>query len=189
MSTGGRWFVGALVALLVLATPMAVGELVAQSQQRGSEMPRQEMMNRIIQGFENRMVRELDLTSADMDRLREIFVEFRHERGELMRDRRELKREMARFAERGGAEAEAARLLQRQNELRVREVQIQQDEEAAMLEVLTPDKLIRFHKLRDDMTERIRELERRRGGGGGDEKALLGNGGTEVTDLYGSYFH
>ncbi|TVP60249.1 MAG: hypothetical protein EA351_00835 [Gemmatimonadales bacterium] len=163
-----------LVALcLAVALPMfiPVSGLEAQSAQRqGLEMSREEMQMRILRGFEHRVMRELELSDSQVRQIREISQEHREARGELMRDRRALSRDMDAFARDGGSEAQARILLARQLDLHQREIAIQQSEEDALLEVLSPSGLIRYIKMRSDLVDRIRELERRgrdgRPGGG-----------------------
>ncbi len=152
----------ALCVVMVLPLVAPTPGLDAQSSDRqGLEMTRQEMQARIIRGFEHRVMRELDLTDSQLVQIREIATEHREARGGLMRDRRTLARDMDAFARDGGSEAQARALLSRQMELHEREIAIQQSEEDALLEVLSPAGLIRYIKMRSDLVDRIRELERR----------------------------
>ena len=164
----------AVPALLVsLAFPVVFGGggVEAQSSSRqGLEITREEMQIRVIRGFEHRVRRELGLGEAKMDRIRSIVLEHREARGQLMRDRRALSRDMESFAQTGGSEARARALLGRQLEMQQREVTIQQSEEAALLEVMSAADLVQYLQMRSDLVDRIRELERRgrdgRPGGG-----------------------
>jgi hypothetical protein len=163
---------------IVLALPLApsapamplpglgAGELVAQS--RPTTAPaaesRQEMMARIQRDYERRLSRELGLTSDQLASVRTIMSEFRSTRGEMMRERYQLRQALERHAEAGGSNAEARRLLDRSRALRAREVDVQRLEEDRLLEVLSVSQLLRFHQMREDFSESIRRMEAQAGG-------------------------
>ncbi|TVP49474.1 MAG: hypothetical protein EA350_02025 [Gemmatimonadales bacterium] len=163
------------LALLVALLPSASGspfpalgaaEVLAQQSRPGSTSAsetRQEMMARIQRDFERRMSRELGLSPDEMAAVRTIMGEFRSTRGEMMRERFQLRQALERHAEAGGSEAEARRLLDRSRALRAREVDVQRSEEDRLLEVLSVSQLLRLHQLREDFSESIRRMEAQAG--------------------------
>jgi hypothetical protein len=141
---------------------MGAGEILAQQTRPGatpSAETRQQMMARIQRDYERRMSRELGLSPGQLDSVRTILSEFRSTRGEMMRERYQLRQALERHAELGGSDAEAHRLLDRSRALRAREVDVQRLEEDRLLEVLSVSQLLRFHKMREDFSESIRRME------------------------------
>jgi hypothetical protein len=156
---------------------IGAGEILAQQSRPGatrSAETRQEMMTRIQRDYERRLSRELGLSSGQLDSVRTILSEFRSTRGEMMRERYQLRQALERHAEVGGSDAEARRLLDRSRALRAREVDVQRLEEDRLLEVLSVSQLLRFHQVREDFSESIRRMEAqagsRRGGPPGGER-------------------
>jgi hypothetical protein len=152
-------------------------EIRAQQSRPGatpSAETRQEMMARIQRDYERRLSRELGLAPGQLDSVRTILSEFRSTRGEMMRERYQLRQALERHAEVGGSNAEARRLLDRSRALRAREVDVQRLEEDRLLEVLSVSQLLRFHQMREDFSESIRRMEAqagsRRGGPPGGQR-------------------
>jgi len=156
---------------------IGAGEVGAQQARPGatpSAETRQEMMARIQRDYERRLSRELGLSPGQLDSVRTILSEFRSTRGEMMRERYQLRQALERHAEVGGSNAEARRLLDRSRALRAREVDVQRLEEDRLLEVLSVSQLLRFHQMREDFSESIRRMEAqagsRRGGPPGGQR-------------------
>jgi hypothetical protein len=158
------WITGCVLAAVVAMTPL---EAQAQSQpsQRSDEMSRQEMLVRIIDQFERRLTRELKLSDEQLDAIREITVSMRSERREVYQRRRALDERMREFAREGGSDREARRILSESRAIRAAEARIEAEEEARLLEILSPAQVLQFHAMRDELNERIRRLHRR----GGDD--------------------
>lgn len=180
------WAVVPLVlALPLLPAPSAypfaaigAGEVLAQQTRPGTGQgtaseTRQQMMVRIQRDYERRLSRELGLSSDEMAAVQAIMSEFRSTRGEMMRERFQLRQDLDRHVASGGSNAEARRLLDRSRALRAREVDVQRLEEDRLLDVLSVSQLLRFNRMREDFSESIRRMEAqagpRRGGppGGG----------------------
>jgi hypothetical protein len=162
---------GALVALSLVPLPALPGHVVpqvraveAQQQVRGSPAQRpsetrQEMMARIQRNYEQRMARELELTPDQLVAVRSIMTEFRSTRGEMLRERFQLRQDLERHLGTRGSDAEARRLLDRSRALRAREVDVQRMEEDRLLTVISTSQLLRFHRMREDFSDSIRRLE------------------------------
>lgn len=155
-----------MVALLVGLAAGATDLAAQERERRGGGMTRTEMQSRIFRHFDERVTRELGLSADQAERVRTISIEFRASRGELMRERGEVRRAMRRHLASGGDEAAAGALIQRMQALRAREVSLQRQEEERLLQVLSASQLLQLQALRDEFSERIRRLER--GGGPGD---------------------
>ncbi|MDX1495881.1 MAG: hypothetical protein R3253_17550 [Longimicrobiales bacterium] len=151
-----------LATLLVVATP-----LVAQDrrERRPSPQDRQEMEQR-LRAQMSRMIRsELGLTEVEYEPVASVMEEFLAERRALWRSERELRRNVQALMESEEEEpAEAAELLRRMSELREREASIFQEEQEALLELLTPTQVLQLHTLRENISRRVRALRGRRGG-------------------------
>ena len=136
------------------------------------------------------MVRErLGLDDTQSQRLSEIVEGFQAERRSLGREDRAVRARMqAVLLEDGSSDEEALELLARMQELRLEEARLFQAEQDALMEVLTPSQVLRFHALRDQMGQRIRQLRggqgppgaqrgRRSGGNPGDAGSFPGRDG------------
>lgn len=159
-------FVG-IAAVVVLVAGLVAGpvHLEAQEQERerprAGEISRDEMMQRIFRHYELRIVRELGLTSVQMESIQEVMSEFRPLRYALMEERRELRKRVREVGASGLAAEEAGTLLDRFQRLREREVELQAEEEARLLETLNPQQLLQLQVIRDDLGEQIRRLDAR----------------------------
>ncbi|CAN5659650.1 hypothetical protein BH23GEM11_BH23GEM11_12810 [soil metagenome] len=142
------------------------GEVLAQQSRTGpgsASETRQDMMARIQRDYERRISRELGLSTGEMAAVRTILSDFRSTRGEMMRERFQLRQALERHVEAGGSDAEARRLLDRSRALRAREVDVQRLEEDRLLGVLSVSQLLRFHQMREDFSESIRRTEAQSG--------------------------
>jgi Spy/CpxP family protein refolding chaperone len=159
-----RWAL--LLGGLLLLTPLlpaAPWEAAAQDapRPRAGEIPREELVRRIVLQFERRLTKELGLTQDQLRGVQEVMAEFRPRRHALMRERNQLRARL-REGRRSGMDAEAAEsLLARGRELREREFQLEREEEARFLDVLIPEQLVGLQLLREELSERIRRLDRR----------------------------
>lgn len=151
---------GRSVLLLFVATAMllsAPAPSAAQSDDR-ERLSRQEMQRRVIQGFERRLVRELNLDSGQLEAVQAVIRSMRDERVALYQRRRTLDDQTKRFGESAGNEAEARRILSEARAIRAEETRIEAEEEALLLEILSPSQVVRFGILRDDLNDRIRRM-------------------------------
>lgn len=179
MRSLSKW-IGLAGAVAILAISGVDHALVAQD--RGSDRSRSsEERAELEQRFRaqmNRMLKErLAITDAEFTRLNEVLRPYDERRRDLGREERSIQRETEDFIVQGGADEDAAQaLLARLAQLRVRESALFQEEQDALLELLTPLQVLQLHSFREQMGERIRQLRgrrddngrRRRGGGGGD---------------------
>jgi Spy/CpxP family protein refolding chaperone len=163
-SMSGR-FVG--IAVLVVAAGLVCGPapLGAQAEEREGPRPgeisRDEMMQRILHHYERRMVRELGLTSIQLDRIQTVMGEFRPLRYALMEERRELRKRVRDAGASGLGSGEAENLLDRFQALRERELELQREEERRLLETLNAQQLLHLQLIREDLGVQIRRLDAR----------------------------
>ena len=153
-----RWaLLGLLVALL--APEMAV----AQRPQGGRNRP--DMERQLRERFEAMVQRELGLGDEQAAVLREAVAEFQEDRGALAQRQRELQR---RLRSTGSilSEDEARSVLDELVAVKQEEVRLLELEQARLLEVLSPQQLVRFYTLREQLGARIRQLRQNRPGNG-----------------------
>jgi len=158
---------GALTALamaVLLVPPVA-------AQQRGmgpgsgqTPQERQQLERRVRARFAEMMRQRLGLSAEESERLNATVESFMERRQRLVADEQALRRRMEAIAlEKEPTEAEARTLLARMQELRDGEVRLFREEQEALLGVLTPVQLVRFHAMREQLGQRIQQL---RGGMG-----------------------
>ncbi|MEX2530372.1 MAG: hypothetical protein WD960_06320 [Gemmatimonadota bacterium] len=143
-----------VVMAMVLFAPVPSA---AQSGDR-EQMSRHEMQRRVIQGFERRLVRELNLDSGQLEEVQAVIRSMRHERVALYQRRRALDEQTKRFGDGAGSEAEARAILSEARAIRAEEARIEAEEEALLLEILSPSQVVQFGILRDDLNDRIRRM-------------------------------
>lgn len=157
MSRRLRW----LVVLLGLASAVpAPGE--AQRPTGGPERARMEAQLR--QRFEALVERELQLDPETSAELAVRARAFAPRRRELARERRLLQREMGEGETL--PEERALEILDDMARLARQEAELLAEEQASLLEILTPPQVVRLYALRERLGRRIRELGRRGPGGG-----------------------
>ncbi len=166
----GRW---GLVALALLLTPTLL-EAQRPGSGPGSGMNREQMEARVLQQFEARMARELELSPTQRERFSQAMESFRVERGALLQERFRLQARIRRHLEGGGA-GEGETFLRELNSLRERDLELQRREEETLLTFLSADQILRLQVARENFAQRIRMLEQsggpgRRGGGGGPHR-------------------
>lgn len=165
-----------LLGLTLLVTFVGTaGELSAQRQQDQRRGPDRQELERRFRAQMARLVQErLGLDDAGAAALREVTDRFDGRRRELGRAEFQTRRRVEALVEQGSGDAEEARaLVERLVELRAQESALFAEEQAALLEVLTPVQVLQLHELREELGRRIRALRsrgddrgRRRGGRG-----------------------
>lgn len=157
--------------------PGAQGQQGPQGQARRAELQRQ-----IQQRFTTAMREQLDLDDEGMRAVGEVLDRFQRRRREVARERQNARTRVRVLGreEIGGAElTEDSAQAALDNLLRVTEAESQlfAEEQAALLEILTPVQVLRLQQLREQVAERMRGV---RGGpgppGGGLEVFPLGWG-------------
>jgi hypothetical protein len=134
----------------------------------GQELTREEMMARLHAQFERELSRELGLGAEVRSEIGEILGSMRDKRRELYQRRRALSAQKKAFHEAGGGEKDARRILSETRAVRAEEARIESEEEARLLEVMSPAEVLRFQVIRDDFNDRIRQMHRERSDRGGD---------------------
>ena len=180
ITSAGLRLVAALVTALVLVPPGV------QAQSR-SDRPqdRQQMEQRFRRQMARMIEERLGLNDAESQALSEVIRGFEGRRLELRRVEMAVRRRVeALMLEGGDDEAEADRLLSRMIELRAEEARLFAEEQAALLEVLSPVQILQLQSLREELGRRIRALRgrdgpaaRRRGGNDPLGWAVPGPGG------------
>jgi Spy/CpxP family protein refolding chaperone len=147
--------------LLAALSPHAL-EAQAGAQRGGADRAQLEQRVRAQMG---RVMRErLGLGEEEAARLSEVTQRYEDERRELFALEQATRRRVEALLLEGGTDQDEAReLISRMAELRQREATLFQDEQEALLDVLTPVQVLRLQQLRQDLGQRIRAL-----GGGGD---------------------
>ena len=180
------------VALLV-SLPMLVPQSAdAQQGRRGGGpgspgLPRAEMMQRVQAQINSLMQEALGLTAEQVQSVDEITNRFRMERSTLLREERALQQgigEGGRVFRRNWVvpdltDEQAREILAQQEEIREREAALFREEQAALLEVISPAQLLGIYHFRAQINERIRRIERTQGTGrgGGTGSDILPEGG------------
>jgi Spy/CpxP family protein refolding chaperone len=167
-----RWALLAILATLTLSAPLAAQR--APDSRRGG-MSREELEQRFRAQMARLVQERLGLDARQAEALGEVMQSFEGRRRELGRAEFQTRREVEALVEEGrGSDARARTLLDRLVELRAQESALFAEEQAALLEVLTPLQVLQLHEIRSDLGRRIRALRsrgddgarRRRGGGG-----------------------
>lgn len=177
-----RWMWARMAGVALFLALSGVGHaLVAQDPDRSGSSDDRERLEQRFRTQMNRMLKEqLGLTDGEMTRLMETLHPFDERRRALGREERSIRRETDDFIVRGDAdEATAEALLTRLGGLRVRESALFQEEQDALLGMLTPLQVLQLHSFREQMGERIRQLrgrgddDGRRRRPGGDQPGLM----------------
>ncbi|MGD8320247.1 MAG: Spy/CpxP family protein refolding chaperone [Gemmatimonadota bacterium] len=179
----------ASVLAMALSAAAAVPGL-AQQRPPERRMDRMELERRVRARFGQMVKERLGLTDEQAARLAETVESFRQDRQSLFREEQALqKRVEAALLEGGPSDDEARTLLDQMQKLQFDEAKLFQSEQEALLQVLTPSQLVRFHALREQMGRRIQQLRGgpgmsgRRGPGGGP-----GGPPGSAPDLFDPYF-
>lgn len=148
----------AIAVLLSASITLQCDQGVAQVRGRGAQLPRQEMVRRIQQRFQERLTRELQLDEEQREVLAEVFAAFGEARAELLPRRREFAREVRQLMTGDLSEDRAMELLLELREIRQQEAALRIEEEDRLLEALTPSQVLHLQTVRDQFGDQIRRL-------------------------------
>ena len=120
---------------------------------------RAELERRVRARFAEIMRERLELSEEAAAELGRTLRSFEDERRALRREEEGLRGQVAAFME-GGVrdDARARDLIRTMMELRQREVELFSREQDALLQVLTPSQVLRFHGVREELNQRVRRL-------------------------------
>ena len=164
----------ALVVGLALVSALAVadGPLQAQSGGQGRpRMDRSDLERRIRARFAEIIQERLGLTDAEAGELDVALRSFDEDRRRLRTEEIDLRRRVGAFVQGGADDDVTARaILAAMADLRAREATLLAREQEALLDVLSPSQLVRFHAVREELNQRVQRLRsgegaRRRPGG------------------------
>jgi Spy/CpxP family protein refolding chaperone len=172
----GLLLVGALMGGLMVTPPVDAQR--GGDGRRGEGRPDRAALEQRMRAQTARMMSErLGLTEDQAERLSEVTQRFSVRRRELGRSERATRgRVDALMLEEAEDNVQAQELLNRMRELRALEGALAQEEQEALLEVITPIQILKMQSLREALGRRIRSLRgsrddqsraRRRGGRGG----------------------
>lgn len=164
---------GWLLLGVVAVSLLLAGTLDAQ---RGpGRRDRAELEQRIRTQMARAIRDRLSLTDEQAEDLGGVVRTFEGRRRELSRSEQATRRRVEALILEGGEDEEEAReLLSRMSGLRTQEVELFREEQAALLEILTPVQLLRMQAMREQFGRRIRAL---RGGRGNDQGGARRPGG------------
>lgn len=156
---------------LVLAalTVLTVMPLSAQDRRDRPHTPQaREQMEERFRARMGRMIQErLGLSDEGLASLQDVTESFQEQRRSLWRSEQATRRRVeALMLEEGDDQAEARELLTRLTELRREESRLFEEEQEALLQVLTPMQVLELRALREQISRRMRSLRGRRGGRG-----------------------
>ena len=149
--------------MMALLTGGAEG-LVAQ--RPGNQQPgggrRAEMERRIQARFDNLVREELELDDDQVQQLQEVVERFRQRRVEFSQRERSTRSRVVGLGVGGGrrelSEREASGILQEMLELSGDEATLFREEQEAFLQILSPQQVVRFIVMRQQLGDRIRNL-------------------------------
>lgn len=163
-----KWMIrsGLVAALAVFAVAPADGQ-----QRRPGQGERPQLERQVRERFQQMVQRELGLDDAGMAALEEVNRSFQEPRRELAMRQRALRQ---RLSSTGTllSEDEALAVLREVVEVRDEETRLIREEQAEMLQVLSPPQVVRYYHLREQLSARIRAMRDRRPRGGGTPEAL-----------------
>ncbi len=188
-SAARRGAVRAIVTFVL--TVMMATPLVAQRGPDGRRGGGRQDRAALEQRFRAQMARviqeRLGLTEGESEQLSSVARSFDERRAALARSEQATRRRVeALMLEGGDDEVEAAELLARMVELRQEEGVLFQEEQAALLAVLSPVQVLQLQSLREQFGQRIRSLRRgndRERRGGGDQRRGRGAPGVRPDTL------
>lgn len=160
MISRGRRALGWLMVLAALvAQPATVDAQQRGQMRRGPPQGRADLEQRVREASGRMMRMRLGLDDDKAGELAEIMQSFQQDRMQLGRDELALKRRVeAAMLEGGASDAEAEALLARILEIKERELALFRAEQEGLMRVLTPNQLLQFHALREQLQERVRQL-------------------------------
>jgi Spy/CpxP family protein refolding chaperone len=149
----------AIAALVAAVAGPAGAAAQAGTQGRPSPQDREQIERRIRAQMGRMMQQRLGLDEQEAARLSDVVQSFESRRRELFTQEQATRRRVeALLLERSTNQAEARTLLGRMVELRRQEVSLYEEEQAALLQVLTPTQVLQLQSLRQDLGQRIRAL-------------------------------
>lgn len=176
-----------VVLALVVAMSVTVLPATAQEPDRErrsyTEEEREAMMERIRAYMARTIQERLELDDAASENLSQVIQQYDRRRRALGRAESQVRRRVEEVVEQSEPDNElAAELLADMASLQRQESDLFAEEQAALLEVLTPLQVLQLQELREDMGRRIRSLRGRyegdgRRGRGGDDGRRRGRGG------------
>ncbi len=165
---------GVLMTAGLLATALLMGsadELVAQ--RRGGGGQRADMERRIQARFDNLVREELQLGDDQMRRLQEAVGDFNSRRLDFAQRERGTRARVGRLGGPGGGrdltEEEASQILAEMLELSDQEATLFREEQEALLQILSPQEVVRYIMMRQRLGDQIRGVRGRGGGGRGPD--------------------
>jgi Spy/CpxP family protein refolding chaperone len=176
-----RAWSGSFTRAVLLSVLTAAALTAPVAAQRGPDSRRGQNRAQLEQRFRAQMARmvqeRLGLDDARAEALGDVMRSFEGRRRELGRAEFQARRQVEALVEQGsGDDDEARELLDRLVELRAQESVLFAEEQAALLEVITPTQVLQLHELRSELGRRIRAL-RSRGDGDGRGRRRGGSGG------------
>ena len=125
----------------------------------GRPQDRAQLEQRVRARFAETMQRRLGLTDEQSRALETVVGGLQADRLALGRDEHALRQRMeAILTGDQTSDTEAREVLQRMQELRLREARLFQAEQEKLLEILSPVQVIRFHAMREQLAARIQQL-------------------------------
>lgn len=167
------------VWLMVVA--LLVAPVVLQAQVRGPDRDRRaELEQQVRRRFMAQIAQRLELTQEQREQIRDVLGESADARTDLALESQALRIDLMQAARDEDASMDRFQeILDRFDAVRSREWEIQQEEIAALGEILTPKQQAMFLFMRIQFNDRIREMRGRGGPGGpGGAAALMHDGHT-----------
>ena len=161
----------AMTAGLLMTALLTSGAEGLAAQRRGNQQPgggqRAEMARRIQARFDNLVREELELNDDQVEQLQGVVASFRQRRVEFSQRERGTRSRVIGLGVGGGerelSEREASEILQEMLALSGDEATLFREEQEAFLQILSPQQVVRFVVMRQQLGDRIRNL---RGGVG-----------------------
>jgi hypothetical protein len=136
---------------------------------------------RLHQGFQQSVQRQLGLEPEQMQGVREVLETFQADRRELARAQASLRLRLRDSTIREIGEEEARGLLDEMVQLQQRELDLYKNEQARLLDIMAPLQLVRFYQLREELGQRLQQMRQGQGRGlGGGAGGARVPGGTMI---------
>ena len=166
---------GLLMAVLFTSGAEGLAAQRSEDQQPGGRR-RAEMEQRIQARFDNLVREELELNDDQVQQIQEVVDDFRQRRVEFSQRERSSRSRVVGLGVGGGrrelSEREASEILQEMLELSSDEATLFREEQEAFLQILSPQQVVRFIVMRQELGDRIRNLR----GGVGPGRGPRGGG-------------
>lgn len=155
---------------VAITLTLALAPLTASAQVRpggppGQRPQRQELENRLQQGFGRMVAGRLGLDRDGLAALQQVMQSFRENRMALNQDQAALRHRLRNPGLEEMGEAEARALLNEMIRVQEAELELYRREQAELQTVLSPTQLVLFYSIRDEWGARIQQM--RQGGGPG----------------------